>query len=181
MATTYSPVLPKKTSSPSWLKGKEKKKKKYSYLQPYFSRMTHLPAQRDLFPHNTICVTLHWPEILTWEDNTQHQAPLLQPPQFNNFKARMKYSLKMTWAKKASVSKKNMIFLYTFALSHKNHLRCIIFIILTIISQWMSIYKFINFFETNHWHPNLLIPMKDSLSRYNCSCPTLPVTVSYTS
>lgn len=77
--------------------------------------------------------------------------------------------------------KANMIFLHIFPLSSKNNLRCIVLIILTIIFQWMSIYKFINFFETNHWHPNLLIPMKDSLSRYNCSCPTLPVTVSYTS
>lgn len=86
---TCSSVSPKKTGSLLWLKGKKKEKKSTpncSLCQP-----SDLPAaQRDLSLHNTICVTLHWPENLTREDNTQHQAPLLQPPQFNNLEARKK-------------------------------------------------------------------------------------------
>lgn len=94
-------LLPKVTSSPSWLKSKEVKK--YSQLQPYFSRTTHLSS--TVWPLPSEHCLCH-PQLAskdksqTSEDNTQHQGLLLHPHWFINSKVRVKYSFKIIWTKK---------------------------------------------------------------------------------
>lgn len=96
LPTACFSVLPKETSSPLGLKGYKSTR---GCSLTWAEWLTH-PAQRDLFLHSTIGATLRWPGNQTRDVNTQQQAPLLQPPQFNNFKARNKYCFKMIWTKK---------------------------------------------------------------------------------